>query len=218
MINRALNLSIADRITAAKTSSTNMNDTSAVPSKNNTKPGNSHIDANTNNIDQAGTNVQAKSNEANAATSNDKINQNTQAAKDQTYTGQKDAEFPKEKDPGKQTPKPKNKTFTESLMDKQMASKMNSNKPDNNNTKTTEYPKGQTEGINRPQPEDNSPSRQTPQPFNPGDVTTPTSQAPSGDVLGSVPTGRPGVNLGPSWTSSAPKSFRPSSLPKPKFR
>jgi hypothetical protein len=217
MINRALNFSIADRITAAKTSSTNMNDTSAVPNHTNAKPGNTTLTADTGQIDQAGSNVQAKSNEANAATSNAKVNQNLQGAKDQTYTGQKDAEFPKEKDPAKQTPKPQNKTFTERLLDKQIASKMHSNKPDNA-TSNTEYPKGQTEGINRPQPEDNSPSRQTPQPFNPGDVTTPTSQAPSGDVLGSVPTGRPGVNLGPSWTATSPKSFRPSSLPKPKFK
>lgn len=216
MINRALNFSMADRINAAKTSTTGIND-NAAPKSVNAKPGNSNINANTNDIDQAGKNVQSKSTEGTNATNNANINQKLGDASNITYEKQQDTEFPKESDPGKQPPTPKNKSFSEALLDKQMASRLNSNKPD---TKTSEsvYPQKQTEGINRPQPDDTTPSRPQPRPFDPQGIDQGRSQAPSGDVLGNIPGGRPAVNLGPNWTKSAPSSFKPSSLPKPKFK
>ncbi len=216
MINRALNLSIADRITAAKTSTVGINDNSA-PTQLNANPGNSHINANTDQIDQAGQNVNAKTIEANSATNNSNINDKLGDPSTKTYNKPLDAEFPKETNPSRQTPTPKNRSFSEALLDKQMASKLSSNRP-NTNTQSSEYPKGQTDGINRPQPEDNTPGRPQARPFDPQGIDQGSSQAPSGDVLENIPRGRPQVNLGPNWSQSAPASFKLSSLPKPKFK
>ena len=207
-----LNFSMSDRIESAKTSTTNKNNTDQVPVKNNAKPGETQLSTNTSDIDSIGTQVNSKQNEANNATSPSKAKEQTGETGNLTYERQSDPEFPNEKDPGITEPKPKNKTFTERLLDSQTQSMMskNSGQPENKESTETEYPKDQAKDINKPQPTDNTPSRPKTAGFNPASIKSPNPKQPPGTSLTGVPQDRPGVALGPKYTS--PEAFKPQNI------
>jgi hypothetical protein len=214
MIYNKLNFSISDRVEAAKTQTTDKTNTDAVPSKVNPSPGSSTITPpDTGGIDRAGSDVNSKQGEANTATSKTAVKQNTANSQNTTYDKQLDPEYPAEKDPGKTEPKPKNKTFTERLLDSQMQSMLNkdSGQPaSSTEAQPHEYPKGQGQDINKPMPSDNTPSRPKTGGFNPAAIKGPNTQQPSGKLPESVPQGRPGVDLGPKYTS--PGTFKPQNI------
>lgn len=209
-----LNFSISDRVEAAKTQTSDKTNVEAVPKTVNPSPGNPTIQKpDTGNIDKAGTDVNAKQGEANSATTPSKVKQSSAETKDLTYDKQLDPEFPNEKDPGKKEPTPKNKTFTERLLDNQMQSMMSKDTGQPANSKEpqqTEYPKGQGQDVNKPQPTNNTPSRPKTGGFNPSAIKAPPTQQPSGKPLTSVPQERPGVDLGPKYTS--PGAFKPQNI------
>lgn len=207
-----LNFSISDRVEAAKTSTTDKTHVDAIPGKVNPSPGSSTIaPPDTSGINTAGTDVAAKQTMAQDGTSKSKIRENRGDTSNLTYNKQTDPEYPTEIDPSKKEPKPKNKTFTERLLDNQMQSYLNkeSAQPPSN-TQTTEYPKDQGQDINKPQPVDNTPSRPKTGGFDPSAIKAPPTQQPSGKLLTSVPQERPGVDLGPKYTS--PGAFKPQNI------
>lgn len=207
-----VNFSLSDRIEAAKTQTSDKTSIDSVPSKVNPSPGSPNIAApDMDGIDNAGSNVNSKQSEANTATSKSTVKQNIGDTQNLTYDKQLDPEYPTEKDPGKTIPKPKNKTFTERLLDNQMQSQLGKdNGQPATNIQPTEYPKGQAQDINKPTPTDNTPSRPKTTGFNPSAIKGPNTRQPSGKLPESVPQGRPGVDLGPKYTS--PGTFKPQNI------
>lgn len=121
-------ISISDRVNAAKTQTTNRTDTSSVPSSIDPSPGNSNIaNPDTSQLDSAGANVNQQTQQGNKATSdsvrksNNPANQNLQydkqslSAEDQAPTASRESDIAR-------TPQPKSKGFRESLIDAQMGS------------------------------------------------------------------------------------------------
>lgn len=212
-----VNFSMADRINSLKAETSNRNDVSAVPTRVNAKPGDSNLNLDTSAIDNAGSDVGAKQAEANTATSPEQSNTIAQKATGLEYTKPDSPEYPTETDPGKVTPTPKKKGFTERLLDAQMASMLSDNtgRPANNN-QTAEYPKEQSKDLNKPQPQDNTPNRPNTQGFNPASIGTIDPQQPSGDVLGNIPGAAPGATPGPLY--SAPGAYKgPAAFKSPRL-
>lgn len=125
-------ISIGDRVQAAKTHPS-QTDTSSVPSNINPSPGDSTIASpDTSQLDSAGANVNAQTQQGNKATSdtvrksNNPADQNLQYDKSTLSAGDQAPTAAKESDIAR-TPEPKSKGFKESLIDAQMGS-MISNK------------------------------------------------------------------------------------------
>jgi hypothetical protein len=224
-----VNFSLADKINSAKTQTTARNNTSDVPTRVNPSPGDPSMSVDTSNIDNAGTNISQQQNTATDATSPAKSREVANKAKDLEYQKPLDATYPREADPGKVIPTPKSKGFAQRLLDAQMANNLiDTNRPQPN-TRTAEYPKEQGTNINKPQPEDNTPTRPNPGVFDPSGISTINPKAPSGDLLGNIPGDAPGTTpegaLGPLYTApgqykapNTPKGFTAPKLNLPKFK
>lgn len=218
---RPLNFSMADRINAAKSATTNKTSTSDIPGSINANPGSTQMSTNTQSLDQAGQGVNAEQGKANQATSQTAQNAKTLQTNNLTYNRPGEPTYPNEKDPAVVTPKPQNKTFTERLLDNQLQAGLNGPDRPVNNAQNTEYPKDQAADINKPQPADNTPTRPNTGGFDPATIQGSTQRQPPGDLLTSVPGMIPGVNLGPKYSPVGqykPIGIKPSSIPKPKFR
>ena len=123
-------ISISDRVNAAKTQTTNKTDTSSVPSSINPSPGNSNIaNPDTSTLDNAGANVNQQTQQGNKATSDSARKSNNPAAQNvqydkQTVSSEDQAPTAGSKEDLANTPPPKSKGFKESLIDAQMGSMM----------------------------------------------------------------------------------------------
>lgn len=125
-------ISISDRVNAAKLAPQNT-DTSAVPMAINPSPGPSSIQPiDTTSIDSAGNNVNQQTQSGNKATSdsmrkgNNPANQNLQYDK-QSLSSEDQAPTAKDTTNITQTPQPKSKGFRESLIDAQMGNVISNN-------------------------------------------------------------------------------------------
>lgn len=207
-----VNFSLADKINSAKVQTTNRNDTTQVPNRVTPSPGDPTMNVDTSNIDQAGSNITQQQNTATDATSPTKSNEITAKASSTQYQKPTDATFPREVDPNKVTPTPKSKGFAERLLDAQMASKLTDTNRPQPNAISTDYPTEQGNNINKPQPDDNTPTRPNTGVFDPSSIGTINPKAPSGDSLGNIPGGPPGATpesaLGPIY--SPPMPFKPA--------
>ena len=122
-------ISISDRVNAAKTSPS-ATDTSSIPTSLNPSPGNSTIQPiDATGINRAGSDVNAKTQEGNKATSDSARKGQTQEATNiqydkQTVSSADQAPTASKKEDLANTPAPKSKGFKESLIDSQMASMM----------------------------------------------------------------------------------------------
>lgn len=122
-------LSISDRVNAAKTNPS-ATDTSSIPTSMNPSPGNSQtapIDAT--GINRAGADINGKTQEGNRATADSARKGQTQEATNTQYDKQVVSSADQAPTAAKsedlaQTPAPKSKGFKESLIDQQMASMM----------------------------------------------------------------------------------------------
>lgn len=208
-----VNFSMADRINSAKTETSNKNDISQAPTRQNPSPGDSTVQTpNTSNIDSAGDNIANDQNGAVTKTNSDSADKQLNTATSLQYEKPGEPEFPEEKDPGKTKPIPKKKGFMESLIESQMQDAMSGKQGDrpDSSAKQADYPKG-AEDPNKPLPADNTPTRPNPQGFDPGRIGTRDSQAPPGDRM-DAPWNNPEVNLGPKY--SAPGGPRAINMPQ----
>lgn len=126
-------ISISDRVNAAKTQTSNKTDTSSVPSSLNPSPGDSSISPiDASGINKAGSDVNAQTQQGNKATSdtarkqNNPANQNVQYDK-QTLSSSDQAQTPAKETDIAQTPQPRSKGFKESLIDAQMGNMIANN-------------------------------------------------------------------------------------------
>lgn len=125
-------ISISDRVNAAKTNPS-ATDTSSIPTSMNPSPGDSKtapIDAT--GINRAGGDVNAKTQEGNRATSDNARKGQSQEATNiqydkQTVSSADQAPTASKKEDLANTPQPKSKGFKESLIDAQMANTMSNN-------------------------------------------------------------------------------------------
>jgi hypothetical protein len=123
-------ISISDRVNAAKTQTSNKTDTSSVPSSIDPSPGNSNIaHPDTSQLDSAGANVNQQTQQGNKATSDSVRKSNNPAAQNvqydkQTVSSEDQAPTASKKEELSNTPQPKSKGFKESLIDAQMANMM----------------------------------------------------------------------------------------------
>lgn len=119
-------ISISDRVNAAKTQTSNRTDTSSVPSSLNPSPGDSSIaPIDASGINAAGGNVQAQTQQGNKATSDSVRKQNNPANQNLQYERQTlsaDDQSPASTRPIdiEATSQPRSKGFKESLIDAQM--------------------------------------------------------------------------------------------------
>jgi hypothetical protein len=178
-------LSISDRVNAAKTSPS-ATDTSSIPTSMNPSPGDSQtapIDASQ--INRAGSDVNQKSQEGNRSTADSARKGQTQEATNTQYDKQTVSSADQAPTAAKgedlaQTPAPKSKGFKESLIDQQMASMMGDKTGgdhpaqdrdfghDNGNPNEHVKPAPEAQPLNRNKmaPYDNSRNR-VPEPGNP---------------------------------------------------
>jgi hypothetical protein len=218
---RPLNFSMADRINAAKLATNNKTDLSDIPTSIDATPGSTHLDTSSGNLDQASQMVNNEQSKANQGTSPEAQLGKTGSISDTTYNKPLAAEYPNELDPTVATPTPKNKTFTERLLDRQTASRLTDTDRTQTGPVATDYPKDQMADINRPYPETEGPTRPVTNPYTADNISHPNTNQPSADLLGSIPQNRPATKLGPRYGApNTPKSFTPKvrSMPKPRMR
>lgn len=218
---RPLNFSMADRINAAKLSMANKTDLSAIPSNIDANPGSTQIDNPGGNLDQASQMVNNEHSKANQGTSPEAQLAKTRGLSDTSYNKPVGAQYPNELDPNIETPTPKNKTFTERLLDRQAASRLTNTDRPQATPIDTDYPKDQMADINKPYPDATGPTRPATKPYNPDNITSPPNAHPPADLLGSIPQNRPATQLGPRYGApNTPKQFVPKvgSMPKPRLR
>ena len=177
-----INISIADKIEASKTSAVDPSThISSTPTSVNGSPGDSTIaKPDLNGINSAGPEIAQKQSGAQKAT--DPANRQGAIPKDVKYEKLSDSEYPTDQDPRSTTPTPKKKGFMESLIDAKTTSYMQSqtNTPEAQNgikTNTVQDPQIQS------QPEDKRVERPNTPGWSPANIGTNDPGMPNQDTL-----------------------------------
>lgn len=213
---------MADRINSAKEQTANKTNLNGVPTDANQDLMVAPIKADTQQIDQAGTQVNQGQKDALDATNPGKINASTQGAKNIEYNKPLDSTYPTEPDPAKQVPTPQKKSFTEKLLEAQMANKLQDTTGRPTGAMQPDYPKGQGNDIDQSIPDNKIPNRPNTPAFNPRGPNAIDPQQPPGDalgtlprdVLGNIPGATGGAALGPTYNPPKPTSMPKFSMPK----
>ena len=212
-----INISIADKIEASKTSSTIGDPTSSAPTTVNGSPGDSNVaKPDVSGINSAGPDITQK--QADAQTKTGPQARGVAIPADQKYENPQDSEFPKEQDPSKVAPTPKKKGFMESLIEAKATQYMQSqtNTPEANNS-----PKGQDvpEANIAKAPDNKSTERPRPQTWTPNTNGTKDPGLPNQELMdGIIDKGKsnPNYNNKPTYNLiqyKAPK-IAPFQMPK----
>lgn len=197
-----IQFTIADRINQAN--NPNLDAVNQLP-KSTTTLNKPNLALNTTDLNQADNQVNTQQDRAINQTNPEQVNTiyNKQLSPT-TYNKQLSPEYPSNPDPTVITPTPKNKTFTETLLDKKNSQYLNNKQPNPDNRQST-YP-DQSDNVYTQYPESNVPIRPDIIQNNPrADLPTLTS---------------PDYKKGPQYGNGPqykPKTFNIQKLPKPKF-
>jgi hypothetical protein len=225
-------ISISDRVNAAKTSP-NATDTSSIPTSMNPSPGDSTIaPIDATGINKAGKDVNGKTQEGNRATTDSARKGQSQEASQIQYENQQvnpeeQAPTASTKEELANTPQPKSKGFKESLIDSQMASMMGDKTGGDRGKVDSDFghDNGDPNEYVKPQPNSQPIRRDKMDPYNNSNNRV---QEPSRFPITSFdkennmePYKAPDQNFGPTYKSknlSAPKiAFKTPKINTPRF-
>lgn len=196
-----IQFSIADRINQA--SNPNQDQVNQLP-KSTTTLNKPDLALNTTDLNAADNQVNKQQDRAINQTNPEQVNTVTKSVADTSYNKPLSAEYPSNPDPTVITPTPKNKTFTETLLDKKNSQYLNNKQPDPVNRQST-YP-DQSDNIYTQYPESNIPIR-----------PNITQRGPNTDLPNLT---SPNYKKGPQYDNGPqykPQRFNIQKLPKPKF-
>lgn len=197
-----IQFSIADRINQA--SNPNQDQVNQLPKDINNNINKPDLALNTTDLNAADNQVNKQQDRAINQTNPEQVNTVTKSVADTSYNKPLSAEYPSNPDPTVITPTPKNKTFTETLLDKKNSQYLNNKQPDPNNRQST-YP-DQSDNIYTQYPESNIPIR-----------PNITQRGPNTDLPNLT---SPNYKKGPQYDNGPqykPQRFNIQKLPKPKF-
>lgn len=217
-----INISIADKIEASKSQSSDPNiasSTNSIPNNVDGSPGDSTVaKPDTNNINSAGPKITQQ--QADAQTKTNPSARSSSLPGDLKYENPQDAEFPDEQDPRTVTPTPKSKGFMESLIEAKAMDYMKSqtNTPEASNPeKGKEVPETNIAKA----PDNKRVERPQTNTWSPGNINATDPGLPNQDLMdGTIDrrTQNPKYNGGPTFNPITYKSPKIAPFRMPKLK